>query len=82
MAGAKNITKLKRPMAVPRCLGGKLEIIMFINSGMSIAEPEAWIMRPTISTPNIGEKPETVVPIKKRNMAAKNSARALNFCIK
>src|SRR5690625_7785261 len=82
MAGAVNITRPNRPIAVPRFSIGKAVNMTFISNGIIIADPDAWTILATTSKPNPGARTASAVPTVNSDIATKNTRRFVNFWIK
>ncbi|GAA0835017.1 hypothetical protein GCM10008915_20580 [Bifidobacterium pullorum subsp. gallinarum] len=82
IAGAKIIAKPIRPMTLPLFSIGKTISMTLIISGVMIAAPAAWIMRPISKTLKFGDTAQITVPINKNNVELTNNCLVVNRLIK
>ncbi len=82
IAGAKEITRPKVPIAVPRRWIGKIAKRIVCISGMIMPPLAACTTRPTRSTAYTGATAQMSVPSAKMPIAAKNIVRVENFWIR
>ena len=75
MAGANATTRPKKPMAVPRLLGGNTVNSTVCMSGMVMPAPRACTMRPASSISKTCALAHSTVPAANSPMAVKNRAR-------
>src|SRR5690625_224926 len=79
-AGATEMTMLTVPIIVPRACAGTTRSTVVMSSGMAIAVPLAWTMRPSSRSGKPGETAAMRVPRLNSDKAAIKEARRLNRC--
>src|SRR5690606_19455318 len=79
-AGATDITIEMLPMVRPRRSAGTMFSTVVMSSGIMIAVPPAWTIRPSSRTANPGARKQIRVPALNRVIAAMNTWRTWKRC--